>query len=293
MTPRQEYVLRSGSAAADGYDAVVTPQSAGWTYCGLKILTLAAGGGRELDTAGDEVVIVPLAGAAIVDTPDATFVLTGRPDVFAAATDIVYLAPRTRAVLRSSLGGRFALCAARTDAGQLASHVPAAQVPVQTRGAGPASRLVRNLAMPGGPSAGAILVCEVITPGGNWSSYPPHKHDETSAAETKLEEIYYFEIAPGPTGEAGLGLHRTSSSPRCAIDVSAEVHHGDIALVPGGWHGPCVAAPGFDMYYLNVMAGPDPARRWLASDHPDQAWVRDTWSRTPVDPRLTDGRYGR
>jgi 5-deoxy-glucuronate isomerase len=127
----------------------------------------------------------------------------------------------------------------------------------------------------------------VITPGGNWSSYPAHKHDEASAHESVLEEIYYYEIAAGPHGEPGLGFHRTSASDAGAIDVLAEVHDRDTVLVPHGWHGPCTAAPGHDMYYLNVMAGPG-ERAWKITDHPDQAWVRATWADQPVDPRLAD-----
>ena len=138
-------------------------------------------------------------------------------------------------------------------------------------------------------TAGAIIACEVITPGGNWSSYPAHKHDEATATEAELEEIYYFEIAAGPAGQPGFGFMRTSSSAGRHIELLEEVHDRDTVLVPFGWHGPCVAAPGFDMYYLNVMAGPGAERAWLISDHPDQTWVRDTWAHQDVDPRLTPG----
>ena len=97
----------------------------------------------------------------------------------------------------------------------------------------------------------------MITPGGNWSSYPAHKHDEATETESELEEIYYFEIAAGPDGEPGLGLHADLVLARATpIDILEEVRDRDTVLVPHGWHGPCVAAPGYDMYYLNVMAGP-------------------------------------
>jgi 5-deoxy-glucuronate isomerase len=162
---------------------------------------------------------------------------------------------------------------------------------VELRGAGQSSRQVRNFGTPESLAAGSIIACEVITPGGNWSSYPAHKHDEATEHESELEEIYYFEIAAGPNGEPGLGFMRTSSSPGHDIDLCEEVHDRDTVLVPYGWHGPCVAAPGYDMYYLNVMAGPpDPhggERAWKISDHPDQTWVRGTWADQPVDPRLT------
>jgi 5-deoxy-glucuronate isomerase len=165
--------------------------------------------------------------------------------------------------------------------------VSAAGVPVELRGAGQSSRQVRNFGTPDTLPASRIIACEVITPGGNWSSYPAHKHDETTATESELEEIYYFEIAAGPDGQPGFGFMRTSSSPGHDIDLLEEVYDRDLVLVPYGWHGPCVAAPGFDMYYLNVMAGPGAERAWKISDHPDHAWVRGTWDDQDVDPRLT------
>ena len=130
-----------------------------------------------------------------------------------------------------------------------------------------------------------LLVCEVVTPGGNWSSYPPHKHDEHGDDERVLEEIYYFEVADGPSGP-GVGYHRTYGTPDRPIEVFTEVRTGDTALVPHGFHGPCMAAPGYDLYYLNVMAGPAEDGRWLATDDPAVAWVRDTWPAQAVDPRL-------
>ncbi len=277
----------------DGYDLVVTPDTAGWGNAGLRTLTMVAGGSHDLPTAGVETIVVPLQGAGVVVAGGQQFELSGRRDVFSGPTDVVYLPPGAAATLATEAGGRFALCTARTqDATRAATRVAAPDVPVQLRGAGPASRLVRNFGTPDVLDAASIIACEVITPGGNWSSYPAHKHDEAGPHEAALEEIYYFEIAAGPAGEPGFGLHRTSSSPGHDIDVLIEVHDRDVALVPFGWHGPCVAAPGYDMYYLNVMAGPDPRRQWLITDHPDQAWVRSTWTGMPVDPRLQDGSFG-
>ena len=128
-----------------------------------------------------------------------------------------------------------------------------------------------------------MIVVEVLTPGGNWSSYPPHKHDEQRTDEMELEEIYYFEIA----GTDGLGYQRVySSGPDRQIDVCAEVRGGDVVLVPHGYHGPSMAAPGYDLYYLNVMAGPAEERAWRFCDDPAHAWVRGTWEGQAIDPRL-------
>jgi 5-deoxy-glucuronate isomerase len=125
---------------------------------------------------------------------------------------------------------------------------------------------------------------EVLTPGGNWSSYPPHKHDVQRDGESELEEIYYFEVhsaQPSP----GIAYQRVYGTPARPIDVCTEVGTGDVVLVPYGWHGPSMAAPGYDLYYLNVMAGPG-ERAWRFCDDPAYAWIRETWAGQPVDPRL-------
>ena len=165
---------------------------------------------------------------------------------------------------------------------------PAAEVPVELRGAGQASRQVNNVCTPASFPADKMIVVEVLTPGGNWSSYPPHKHDEAGPAESELEEIYYFEVS-ATSGTRGVGYQRVYGRPGRPVDVLAEVRTGDVVLVPHGWHGPSMAAPGYDLYYLNVMAGPGAERAWLITDDPAHAWVRQTWTGTPVDDRLPFG----
>ena len=129
--------------------------------------------------------------------------------------------------------------------------------------------------------ADRLIAVEVLTPGGNWSSYPPHKHDENvPGEEAVLEEIYYFEVA-----RDGIGYQRVYGTPGRPQDLLAEVRTGDVVTIPHGWHGPSMAAPGYDLYYLNVMAGPG-ERTWLFRDDPAHAWVRDTWPGQPADPRL-------
>ena len=121
------------------------------------------------------------------------------------------------------------------------------------------------------------LTCEVLTPGGNWSSYPPHKHDEASEIESVLEEIYYFEVAGG-----GFGYQRAYGP---GIEILEEVRTGDTVLLPSGYHGPSMAAPGYHLYYLNVMAGPG-GREWLFTDDPAHAWLRARLDEQEMDPRL-------
>ncbi len=284
-----EFYLAAGSAGSETYEVAVTPESAGWGYSSLRIVELGAGQTTQLDVGAEEIVVVPLSGSLAIETEGAQFcVLTGRPNVFAGPTDVAYLAPGSSVELYSEHGGRYALCGAKVpaDADSESRYLAAEAVPVELRGAGQSSRQVRNFGTPDTLPASKIIACEVITPAGNWSSYPAHKHDETTETESELEEIYYFEIAAGPDGEPGFGFMRTSSSPGHEIDLLEEVHDRDLVLVPFGWHGPCVAAPGFDMYYLNVMAGPGAERAWKISDHPDHAWVRGTWVDQDPDPRL-------
>jgi len=281
-----QYLLRSGFAGSGPYQVEVTPESAGWGYSSLKIISLEPAGSQRFETGPDEVIVLPLNGSVAVDIDDIHCELDGRGSVFDGPTDLVYVGSGKTVTLRSEAGGRFALCGARAQSALSVRYLAAAEVPVELRGAGQSSRQVRNFGTPGSLEAAKIIACEVITPAGNWSSYPAHKHDESTETESELEEIYYFEIAPGPGGQPGFGFMRTSSSPGREIEVLEEVHDRDTLLVPYGWHGPCVAAPGFDMYYLNVMAGPGAERAWKITDHPEQAWVRGTWESQAIDPRL-------
>jgi len=156
-----------------------------------------------------------------------------------------------------------------------------------------ASREVRNFGIPPVLDADSIIACEVVTPAGNWSSYPPHKHDEErDGVETALEEIYYFEVraeAGAPPGADPVAYQRVYGTRERPIDILAEVRSGDVVLVPYGWHGPAMAPPGYDLYYLNVMAGPGATRAWLICDDPAHGWVRQSWATQDVDPRLPIG----
>jgi 5-deoxy-glucuronate isomerase len=264
----------------------ITPEQAGWSYSGLRVLRLDPGGSHSFGMAADEAVILPLAGSCAVECDGERFSLDGRADVFSGVTDFAYLPRDSRVRVSSPAGGRFALASARAGQRLAPRYGPAATVPAELRGAGNCSRRVSNFCMPGTFPADRLIACEVITPAGNWSSYPPHKHDEDRPGESVLEEIYYFEIAAGPAGP-GLGFQRVYGTPDRPADLLAEVRDGDAVLIPHGFHGPSMAAPGYHMYYLNVMAGPAAQRAWLARDDPAHAWVRDSWRGQPPDPRLT------
>jgi 5-deoxy-glucuronate isomerase len=275
----------TGTTAADGWSAVVTPESAGWGHAGLRIADLRPGGRIELATGADEAIVLPLAGAVRVTCDGEAQDLGGRISPFAGPTDFAYV-PRDASVsLESPGGGRFAVTTARAEQRLPFRYGPAAGVPIELRGAGACSREIRNFAAPDAFPADRLIAVEVVTPGGNWSSYPPHKHDEDRPGEVVLEEIYYYEIAAGPGGP-GIGFQRVYGTQDRPADLLAEVRDGDLVMIPHGWHGPAMAAPGYDMYYLNVMAGPGIERAWQITDDVAHAWIRGTWATQDVDPRL-------
>jgi 5-deoxy-glucuronate isomerase len=281
----QSPVIRRGATADGVYSLVIAPETAGWKYSGLRVLELPAGGTITLHTGPDELIVLPLSGGCVVACDGERFELAGRDSVFARVTDFAYV-PRAAEVTISTVdGGRFALPAARATRRLPARYGAAEDVSIELRGAGQASRQINNFFSADAFEADRLIAVEVLTPGGNWSSYPPHKHDTLrSGVESVLEEIYYFEVAsPGPA--PGMGYQRVYGTLERPIEVCTEVRTGDVVLVPHGWHGPSIAAPGYDLYYLNVMAGPG-ERVWHYCFDPEHAWVRDTWIDKPIDPRL-------
>ncbi|MET9775557.1 5-deoxy-glucuronate isomerase [Streptomyces sp. NPDC006367] len=285
------YHLPAGKAARGPYAVDVTPERAGWDHSALRVLHLPPGGGHTFDSGDSEWIVLPLGGGCTVSTAGGsgqdTFELHGRQDVFSAVSDFAYVPRDARTTVTSAGGGRFALAGARCTRRLPARYGPASSVPVELRGTGNCSRQVNNFGAAGVFACDKLIAVEVLTPGGNWSSFPPHKHDEhRPGEESVLEEIYYFEFA-AHDGVPGLGYQRvTPSGQGRGTDVLAEVRDGDVVLIPDGWHGPSMAVPGHHMYYLNVMAGPEAGRAWLIRDHPDHAWIRDTWPGQPADPRL-------
>ena len=277
------FYIPAGSAPPP-FTVDVTPEAAGWTESSLQVIELDDGRPTHLHTRDTEVMILPLAGGGEVECDGETFELLPRASVFDGPGDMVYLGTGQEYVLSGY--GRFAICGARAGRSLPNRRRAAADVPLELRGAGNCSRQVHNFGTAETFEADSLIACEVITPGGNWSSYPAHKHDENSSSETALEEIYYFEIAPGQDDSRGFGYHRVYGTPNRPIDVLEEVRTGDVVLVPHGYHGPSVAAPGYHMYYLNVMAGPGQERAWKIVDDPEHTWVRETWTGQDVDPRL-------
>lgn len=298
-TDNPAWVRLAGAAAGDGWDVDITDGIDGWQHTGLLVTTLAPGEQRTIDLGDREAVVLPLSGGvgatAEVGGQQHSAQLVGRDSVWAGATDVAYVPTGSRLTVRATDGAcRVAICLARDpdpDAGAAAefTHLPAESVPVELRGAGISSRQVRNFATPGVLAARRMIAVEVITPAGNWSSWPPHKHDTNRpGVESELEEIYYYHTRSlDPRGTDPVGYQRVYGTAERPIDVIAEVRTDDVVLVPHGWHGPAIAPPDADLYYLNVMAGPGAERIWLFCDDPAHGWIRESWTGQQIDPRLT------
>jgi 5-deoxy-glucuronate isomerase len=271
----------AGSLGA-GVDPVrLTPEDAGWRYSGLHVVRLAPGAPRKIDTAGNEVAVLPLSATDVeIEADGAPFLLAGRSSVFDRVTDFLYAGRDTTVTLRAEGGGEVALAMARCERRLPPRYGPAEDVAVEVRGAGPATRQVNNFLSPEAwPDAQRLIAVELLTPDGNWSSYPPHRHDDSPECPVNNEEIYYFRIA-----RSGFGVHRLYT-PDGTIDECAVVGDGDVFLIPRGYHGPCISAPGYPMYYLNVLAGAGPGRSMAFCDDPAHHWVRDAWAGMAPDPR--------
>ncbi|WP_382303572.1 5-deoxy-glucuronate isomerase [Herbiconiux sp. UC225_62] len=296
------WFFRAGQLADGPWQTIVDESLPGWRHTGLRIADIAPGQELRLDAESRERIVVPLSGSFTVDHGQdgvtRRTLLAGRESVFDGPTDVLYLP--TRSVVAIIGPGRVAIAEAPTEDVHPSRHISRTEVPVELRGADRSSRQVHNFGVPGVLDAGGLIVCEVITPAGNWSSFPAHKHDTAVAGqETELEEIYYFETAlardaaasaPATESAQPFGLFTVSTSPAGEIELTARVQSGDVVLVPFGYHGPAVAPPGYDLYYLNVMVGPE--RSWLISDDPGQSWIRTTWIDQEIDPRLPLGREG-
>lgn len=279
----------AGTLATDTADVHVTPENAGWAFSGLQVFTLSADSPVSVTLTGEEGVIVPLSARNVaVTVDDVPFTMEGRDGVFDSVSDWIY-APVDSTVTLSGESGEIALCSARASEVFPVAHIAAADVSVEVRGSGQATRQVTNIATPGSfTAAHKINVCEVITPGGNWSSWPPHRHDGIGDCPTNNEEIYYFRIGRNdkphgdPTGTGLFRLYTVDGS----VDETLSVRDGDVYVVPEGYHGPTVAPPEYPMYFLNVLAGPAGDRTMAFCDDPAHHWIRDSWNTQTQDPRL-------
>ena len=261
-----ELLLRAGTWEQ------VSPESAGWRYLYFGVRD----GPFSSQTGDAEIALVPLAGRCRVEAEGESWELGGREDVFAGMPWALYL-PRDTAY-QVEAEGEIAICGALCETRREPVLVRPEDVEIEVRGSGNATRQINHIVKPEFP-AERLLIVEVFTPAGNWSSYPPHKHDEDNApGEVVLEETYYFRTR-APEAFAVQRLY----SPRHGLDVTETVRHGDVMLVPYGYH-TTAAAHGYDLYYLNALAGD--ARSMASADDPALHWIREAWADLEPDPRV-------
>ena len=247
--------------ADDGTLVSVTPESAGLGHVGFEVLELDEGVTARRSALGRELCVVVVAGRCRVSSEHGDWDIGERRDPFSGPPAAAYLPPGGSVEITGS--GEVALCWAPAYGGAPARVLePGA---VEVRGEGSFERRIHPILM-GDQEADALLVCEVLTPGGHWSSYPPHKHDRDAMPEESfLEETYYHRVAPAH----GFGLQRVYTADR-SLDETLAVGDRDTVLVPRGYH-TVSAPPGYDLYYLNVMAGP--TRAWAIANDPDHEWM--------------------
>ena len=245
----------------------VTPHNAGWSHVGLQIYRLGHGRRITGEARDRETCLVISSGVVEVAVDGRSLgPVGGRKHVFEdAAPGAVYVPAGVPFEVVARGEAEIASCSAPGRPGRAARIVASAEMSREVRGRGTNARFVRNILSESQP-ADSLLVVEVITPAGHWSSYPPHKHDsDVAGVETALEETYYHRVNP----PQGFAFQRVYTDDR-SLDETLCVHDGDLVLVPRGYH-PVAAAHGYDLYYLNVMAGPQ--RKWLFRNDPAHAWI--------------------
>jgi 5-deoxy-glucuronate isomerase len=254
-----------------------SPESIGFEYLGFQNRRLAQGQSWTTRTGENELGLVLLGGRCSVNSTEGSWSSFGeRANVFSGMPTALYLPRESEFTLLADTDCELACCFCRAEEKLPSRLIRPEEVEVEVRGGGNATRQINHILKPEF-SAHRLLIVEVYTPSGNWSSYPPHKHDvHRPPAEVDLEEIYFYKI-DRPEGYA---IQRVYTTDR-RLDATLTVRDGELVLIPEGYH-PVVAAHGYNVYYLNALAGS--ARSMAASDDPAYAWVRQTWS--DKDPRV-------
>jgi 5-deoxy-glucuronate isomerase len=251
-------------------------QQAGWEWMSFYVTRLQPGDTLSVDTEEEETAFVLLGGTCAADWGEGKQFIGKRKNVFEGLPYTLYLPPHSHASLTAETICEFAECRVPSQADLDPRLITPNDVVTSLRGGGNVSRQIVDV-MPPAFAADKLVVIEVYTPGGNWSSYPPHKHDRHNPPmEVDQDEIYYYRSAR-PEGFAFQYLY----SDQDVEGQTVRARDGDVVLVHGGYHG-VVAGPGYDIYYLNFLAGT--SRNLAVNEDPNHSWIRSTWS-TP-DPRL-------
>jgi len=260
--------LHRKPSGASGKVHDITPDSAGWDYVGFSLYRLNTGDRISETTDDSEVILVLVEGKAEISGAGQNFGELGdRASVFERTPPhCVYIPNGTDWTASATTACTLAVCSAPGKSGHNAQIIGPTGISLEERGKGSNTRFIHNIAMENRDVADSLLVTEVFTPSGNWSSYPPHRHDQDNYPDmTYLEETYYHRLNPAQ----GFGFQRVFTEDG-TLDETMAVSDGDVVLVPKGHH-PCGAPYGYEMYYLNVMAGP--LRKWRFQNHPDHDWI--------------------
>ena len=283
-------VVHAGGSAEPGVVVEVTPELAGWDYIHFQVRHLAAGQAWSFATGEHELALVPLGGSVDVASDRGSWTgVGGRANVFAGLPHALYLPRRTNLTVTAAGDCEFAAAWVATDEDHPPRLIAPGDVAIEIRGGDNATRQINSMLGPGF-DCHRLVVVEVYTPGGSWSSYPPHKHDvhKTDARgnvlEADLEEVYYYKI-DRPEGYAFQRVYTDPESPLhragCPIDALVLARSDDAVLIPEGYH-PVTSPPGYTTYYLNVLAGS--AQSLANSEDPRYAWVRTQYKTR--DPRV-------
>lgn len=287
-----QWHYKNGELAEGSLDVHVDAQHAPlspWKFTGIRVGDATHGIALPADS--QERVIVIASGISVtVNFGDRNEVLMGRESVFEGPADVIYLPIDTAATISGP--ARVIIGEAPATQRKNVQIMRRDDVPIFIRGAGRETRQIHNFCMPDTMDADRIICVEGIVPAGNWSGVPAHKHDTyIPGVESQLEEIYYFESAvtrgvSATSTTEPFGYFRGYASDDRPFSVDSTIHHGDVVLIPHGYHGPVAAAPGYDLYFFNVMAGGDPTREWFVTDDPCHGWIRESWENQNQDPRL-------
>ncbi len=246
----------------------ISAEGAGWKYVGFGLYHLKEGETTSELTGDREVILVLVEGKAGISANGMSFGILGeRMSVFdRIPPHCVYVPNGSEWTATATTDLTLAVCTAPGKGGYEAAIIGPDGIELEERGKGANTRYIHNIAMENRDVADSLLVTEVFTPQGNWSSYPPHRHDEDAFPNiTYLEETYYHRLDPAQ----GFGFQRVFTEDG-ELDETIAVSDGDVVLVPKGHH-PAGTPYGYEMYYLNVMAGP--LRKWRFQNHPDHEWI--------------------
>ena len=286
----ESLVIHPGNSADPDVIVEVTPANAGWETIYFQARRLQAGRTWSFDTAGHELALVMLGGVVDVASNRGQWQgVGGRANVFAGLPHALYLPPQTTLTVTATTDCEFAVAWVAADEEHAPVLITPAQVGIEIRGGDHATRQINQMLPPGFPCQ-RLVVVEVYTPGGNWSSYPPHKHDvhmvdaAGTLVQADLDETYYYKI-DRPEGYAIQRVYTDADSPLQVagypIDAAVIARDDDVVLIPEGYH-PVSSPVGYTTYYLNVLAGS--AQSLTAVDDPEFAWVKGTFH--SIDPRV-------